>query len=91
MCCGHGTSRPPPEVLAWMHERRSRSSISTVPKYEGSFGFARDGHPQLGKIPVETGATSRNPMTGEDRFSLAMSQIVGRRLTYTQLTGQGAD
>jgi hypothetical protein len=31
------------------------------------------------------------PLTDEDRFALAMSQIVGRRLTYTQLTGQGAD
>jgi transposase-like protein len=36
-------------------------------------------------------ATKDNPLTDEDRFALAMSQIVGRRLTYTQLTGQGAD
>ena len=36
-------------------------------------------------------ATKDNPLTDEDRFVLAMSQIVGRRLTYTQLTGQGAD
>jgi transposase-like protein len=36
-------------------------------------------------------ATKDNPLTDEDRFTLAMSQIVGRRLTYTQLTGQGAD
>jgi len=36
-------------------------------------------------------ATKDNPLTHEDRFTLAMSQIVGRRLTYTQLTGQGAD
>jgi transposase-like protein len=36
-------------------------------------------------------ATEDNPLTDEDRFTLAMSQIVGRRLTYTQLTGQGAD
>jgi len=36
-------------------------------------------------------ATRDNPLTDEDRFTLAMSQIVGRRLTYTQLTGQGAD
>ena len=35
-------------------------------------------------------ATKSNPLTDEDRFALAMSQIVGRRLTYTQLTGQGA-
>ena len=32
-----------------------------------------------------------NPLTDEDRFTLAMFQAVGRRLTYTQLTGQGAD
>jgi hypothetical protein len=36
-------------------------------------------------------ATKDNQITDEDRFALAMSQIVGRRLTYTQLTGQGAD
>jgi transposase-like protein len=36
-------------------------------------------------------ATKDNPLTDEDRFALAMLQIVGRRLTYTQLTGQGAD
>ncbi|MGA2569363.1 MAG: IS1595 family transposase [Terracidiphilus sp.] len=36
-------------------------------------------------------ATKDNQITDEDRFTLAMSQIVGRRLTYTQLTGQGAD
>ena len=36
-------------------------------------------------------ATKDNPLTDEDRFILAMTQAVGRRLTYTQLTGQGAD
>lgn len=36
-------------------------------------------------------ATKDNPLTDEDRFALAMLQTVGRRLTYTQLTGQGAD
>ena len=36
-------------------------------------------------------ATKDNHLTDEDRFVLAMNQIVGRRLTYTQLTGQGAD
>ena len=36
-------------------------------------------------------ATKDNPLTDEDRFALAMSQIVGRRLTYAQLRGQGAD
>lgn len=36
-------------------------------------------------------ATKDNPLTDEDRFALAMIQAVGRRLTYTQLTGQGAD
>jgi transposase-like protein len=36
-------------------------------------------------------ATRDNPLTDEDRFVLAMFQAVGRRLTYTQLTGQGAD
>jgi len=35
--------------------------------------------------------TKDNPLTDEDRFAIAMSQVVGRRLTYTQLTGQGAD
>lgn len=36
-------------------------------------------------------STKDNPLTDEDRFTLAMQQAVGRRLTYTQLTGQGAD
>jgi transposase-like protein len=36
-------------------------------------------------------ATKDNPLTDEDRFTLAMSQIVGRRLTYAELTGNGAD
>lgn len=36
-------------------------------------------------------ATKDNPLTDKDRFVLAMSQAFGRRLTYTQLTGQGAD
>jgi transposase-like protein len=36
-------------------------------------------------------ATKDNPLTDEDRFALAMTQIVGRRLTYSELTGQGAD
>jgi transposase-like protein len=36
-------------------------------------------------------ATKDNPLTDEDRFILAMTQAVGRRLTYTELTGQGAD
>jgi transposase-like protein len=36
-------------------------------------------------------ATKDNPLNDADRFALAMSQIVGRRLTYAQLTGNGAD
>jgi transposase-like protein len=36
-------------------------------------------------------ATKDNPLTDEDRFALAMHQAVGRRLTYAQLRGQGAD
>jgi transposase-like protein len=36
-------------------------------------------------------ATKDNPITDEDRFTLAMHQAVGRRLTYTELTGQGAE
>ncbi len=36
-------------------------------------------------------AKKDNRITDEDRFVLAMSQATGRRLTYTQLTGQGAD
>jgi transposase-like protein len=36
-------------------------------------------------------ATKNNPLTDEDRFVLAMTQAVGRRLTYAQLIGNGAD
>lgn len=33
-------------------------------------------------------ATPDNPLTDSDRFTLAMSQIVGKRLTYAELTGK---
>ena len=36
-------------------------------------------------------ATKDNPLTDEDRFALAMAQAVGRRLTYADLLGRGAD
>lgn len=36
-------------------------------------------------------ATPDNPMQDFDRFKLAMSQIVGKRLTWSQLTGKQAD
>jgi len=36
-------------------------------------------------------ATKDKPLNDADRFALAMSQVGGRRLTYTELTGQGAD
>lgn len=31
-----------------------------------------------------------NPMTDADRFSLALTQIIGKRLTYAELTGKNA-
>jgi transposase-like protein len=33
-------------------------------------------------------ATKDNPLNDADRFALAMSQVVGRRLTYSELTGK---
>ena len=33
-------------------------------------------------------ATKDNPLTDSDRFALAVSQIVGKRLTYAELTGK---
>lgn len=33
-------------------------------------------------------ATKDNPLTDQDRFTLAVTQIVGKRLTYEQLTGK---
>ena len=33
-------------------------------------------------------ATKDNPLNDSDRFMLAMSQIVGKRLTYAELTGK---
>jgi transposase-like protein len=36
-------------------------------------------------------ATPDNPMNDFDRFRMAMSQIVGKRLTWNQLTGKRAD
>jgi hypothetical protein len=35
-------------------------------------------------------ATADNPMTDADRFSLAVSNIVGKRITYAELTGKEA-
>ena len=29
-----------------------------------------------------------NPLTDSDRFVMALSQIVGKRLTYSELTGK---
>lgn len=36
-------------------------------------------------------ATRENPLTDADRFVLAVSQIAGKRLTYSQLTGKDAE
>jgi len=36
-------------------------------------------------------ATKDNLLTDEDRFTLAKQQAVGHCLTYTLLTGKGAD
>jgi len=36
-------------------------------------------------------ATKDNPLNDADRFQLALSQIVGKRLTYDQLTGKTGD
>ncbi len=33
-------------------------------------------------------ATKDNPLTDQDRFMLALSQVSGRRLTYAELTGK---
>ena len=33
-------------------------------------------------------ATKDNPLNDADRFTLAVSQIVGKRLTYAELTGK---
>jgi transposase-like protein len=35
-------------------------------------------------------ATKDNPLNDADRFALVMSQVAGKRLTYTELTGKGA-
>jgi hypothetical protein len=35
-------------------------------------------------------ATKDNPLDDSDRFDLAVRQIVGKRLTYAELTGKGA-
>jgi transposase-like protein len=36
-------------------------------------------------------ATKDNPLTDADRFALAVTQIVGKRLTYSELTGKDGD
>jgi len=36
-------------------------------------------------------ATKENPLNDADRFTYAMTQIVGRRLTYAELTGKEAE
>ena len=35
--------------------------------------------------------TKDNPLTDSDRFTLAMSRVSGKRLTYAELTGKGVD
>jgi hypothetical protein len=32
-----------------------------------------------------------NPMNDADRFSLALTQIIGKRLTYAELTGKTSE
>jgi hypothetical protein len=34
-------------------------------------------------------STKDNPLTDADRFSAVLMQIVGKRLTYAELTGKG--
>ena len=36
-------------------------------------------------------ATKDNPLNDGDRFMLALSQIVGKRLTYAELTGKTSE
>jgi len=36
-------------------------------------------------------ATKDNPLSDSNRFTFAMSQVAGKRLTYAQLTGKGVD
>src|ERR1017187_5467907 len=36
-------------------------------------------------------ATKDNPLDDRDRFMLAVSQIVGKRITYAELTGKGGE
>ncbi|MGA8151262.1 MAG: hypothetical protein WB952_09960 [Terriglobales bacterium] len=36
-------------------------------------------------------ATKDNPLNDSDRFDLAVRQIVGKRLTYTELTGKNGE
>ncbi len=36
-------------------------------------------------------ATKENPLTDADRFSLALTQIANKRLTYAELTGKTAE
>ena len=36
-------------------------------------------------------ATKDNPLNDGDRFAFLMSQVAGKRLTYAELTGKGAD
>jgi hypothetical protein len=36
-------------------------------------------------------ATKENPLTDADRFSLALTQLANKRLTYAELTGKTAE
>lgn len=60
--------------------------------FSGSIGALRAGHShryldeQL--FRYNNRATKDNPLTDSDRFALAVTQIVGKRLTYSQLTGK---
>ena len=52
----------------------------------GPFHLFRDGEEQ--GFRYNNRATKDNPLNDSDRFDLAVRQIVGKRITYKELTGK---
>jgi hypothetical protein len=52
-------------------------SVDPSAGFSGLFALIRD-----------QGATDGNKLTDADRFDIAVSQIIGKRLTYAEVTGK---
>ena len=69
--------------------RAVRSSLLTNP-YVAVEPFHLDRYIDEQVFRYNNRATKENPLTDADRFSLALTQLANKRLTYAELTGKTA-